>query len=196
MLSYISNAIGELQFQATMDNQINSSERSEQFVLEVIASQRRLYAYILTLIPDFNEANDVLQQTNMSLWRNADRFELGTSFIAWACRVAYYAVLEHREKIHRTRARFSDVLLDCLSHESESLIENEDVRLKALTKCLKEMPKHWSDLIQRRYVKEEMIKSIASSMGKTTDAISSRLFRIREMLWKCIRRRMKLEEAT
>jgi RNA polymerase sigma-70 factor, ECF subfamily len=179
-----------------MNNEASQGERSEKFTQQVIACQRMLYSYILTLVPNFNEANDILQQTNIALWRNAQRFEQGTDFNAWACRVAYFAVLEHREKTQRTNARFSDVLLDCLSREAEADIDNEDMRLKALSQCLHELPNRWRDLIDRKYVKEEVTKAIAASMGQTANAVTNTLFRIRQALWKCIRRRMVLEEGT
>lgn len=178
-----------------MKNQAEHFARSERFVEKVVAHQRRLYAYILTLIPDPNEASDVLQQTNMALWRNAERFEVGTNFNAWAYRMAYFAVLEHRENKKRSRARFTEELVDRLSQEVDSYTDEEESRLKALSKCLSELPTQWRDLIHRRYVKDEMVKKIAPSLGQSSNAVANTLFRIRHSLWKCIRRRM-MEEAS
>src|SRR5690606_4303558 len=133
--------------------------RSEAFIAEVVASQRRLYAYILTLVPDPNDASDVLQQTNMALWRDSDRFQEGTNFIAWAFRIAYFKVLEHREKSQRDRRRFRDTLLDDLAEESPAYSqESDDCRLDAMKQCLETLPVKHRDLIRRRYSRGESVQ--------------------------------------
>ena len=66
---------------------------SNEFVSLLTASQRRLYAFICTLVIDRTDADEVLQETNLALWEQAERFEAGTDFVAWACRVAHYKVL-------------------------------------------------------------------------------------------------------
>lgn len=172
-----------------------SLTRSESFVEQVIASQRRLYAYIITLLPDPNEASDVLQQTNMALWRDAERFIEGTSFIAWALRIAYFMVLEHREQRQRIQRRFSDVLLENLARESASLTENEDSRLIAMRKCLEELPASHKDIIRRRYVQGETVKAMAASMRQTANTMANSLYRARRMLWNCINRRLEMENT-
>ena len=68
----------------------------DQFVLEIIAAQSRLYAYILSLVLNREKARDILQQTNLVLLEKEREFEWGTNFGAWASRVAYYEVLTDR----------------------------------------------------------------------------------------------------
>ncbi|MCE9556371.1 MAG: RNA polymerase subunit sigma-70, partial [Planctomycetes bacterium] len=54
---------------------------SELFVRELTASQPRLRAFIFSLLPNRDAALDVLQDTNVVLWRKAATFEEGSSFI-------------------------------------------------------------------------------------------------------------------
>ncbi len=169
---------------------MDPTHRSEQFVESVIASQGRLYAYILTLLPDPNEASDVLQQTNMVLWRDANNFEEGTDFRAWSLRVAYYCVLEHRSKGKRQRKRFSSVLVETLAQEMKGDSVDDNQRLEAMLKCLEHLRPHERELVYRRYSKGEMVSAMASSMGQTANGLANQLYRIRRSLWNCIQNRL------
>jgi RNA polymerase sigma-70 factor (ECF subfamily) len=174
---------------------VESINRSEQFAADVVASQRRLYAYILTLLPDPNDASDVLQQTNMALWRDAERFEPGTNFIGWAFRVAYFKVLEYRTKVQRERRRFRDTLLEDLAQESEAYsLENENARLSAMMRCLESLPAKQRELVRRRYTMGESVQTLAASSGQAANALANALFRIRRALWNCIQRNLAMEE--
>jgi RNA polymerase sigma-70 factor (ECF subfamily) len=74
------------------------------FTTHLMAVQRRLYAYILTILPNLSDADDVLQDTNAVLLRKRTQFVAGTEFGAWACRVAYFEVLALRRKRQRERS--------------------------------------------------------------------------------------------
>ena len=97
-----------------------SADSDSQFADQLVAIQRALYAYILTLLPRPGEASDVLQDTNVALWRNAARFQPGTDFRAWAYRVAYYQVLTQRRKHDRDRLRFDESLLTALAEQLDA----------------------------------------------------------------------------
>ncbi|MCH9001552.1 MAG: hypothetical protein IIC02_03175, partial [Planctomycetes bacterium] len=78
---------------------------NEQFVRELTANQSRLLAYVLTLLPDYEAAQDVAQNTNVVLWRKADTFREGTQFMTWACQVARLEVLAYFRDQGRDRRR-------------------------------------------------------------------------------------------
>ncbi len=84
-----------------MDNPLDHDE----FTSQLVAVQRRLYAYILTILPNLADADDVLQDTNSVLLRKRKEYAAGTEFGAWACRVAYFEVLALRKKRQRERGR-------------------------------------------------------------------------------------------
>ena len=95
---------------------------SEEFVRLLTEAQGPVYGYLLTLIPDRNRARDLLQETNITLWKKAATFEEGTNFNAWACKIAYFHVLSFRRKMAREKLVFDDDILDyiCLLYTSPS----------------------------------------------------------------------------
>ena len=115
---------------------MSKADSNSQFADQLVAIQKGLYAYILTLLPRPGEASDVLQETNVVLWRDAVRFQPGTDFRAWAYRVAYYQVLAQRRKHRRDRLRFGESLLTILAEqldgESPAVQEEETLALTRL----------------------------------------------------------------
>jgi len=167
---------------------------SDAFLQLVAGNQGRLYGFILTLLPDPNEANEVLQQTNMALWHDAERFVEGTNFIAWAFRIARFMVLEHRERLRRSRLRYTDTLVDDLASEAVAFSELEESRLDAMRHCMERLADDHRNLLHRRYVEGESVAAIASSTGQTANALANCLYRIRRALLDCIQRRLAAEE--
>lgn len=170
-----------------------STHRTDTFVELVVSHQRQIYSYILTLLPDPDRACDVLQQTNLVLWRDADRYSEGTNFHAWACKVAYFQVLDFRNKMRRDRLRFSQELLEELERELQSDADDEPRRLIAMRKCVKELSGDHRDLLGRRYGRGESVPAIATTVGRSQASVANALYRIRVALLHCIERRMAAE---
>ena len=166
----------------------------EQFVRQMTGLQDRLFAYILTLLPNADQAADVLQEANVVMWRKMNELEAGQSFEAWACRVAFYEVLSFRRNQHRDRHIFDDALIQRISDESSTRHTGESTMSHALEHCLGELPERDRELIRERYQDESSIAAIAESSGKTPGAVSTALHRVRRWLLKCIRRQLGQEE--
>ena len=170
-------------------------ENSDTYTREVLSVQRRLYAYILTLIPSFTDADDILQQTNAVLLRKRDDFRPGTAFGAWACQVAYYEVLAHRKRQQRERVLFSDELLAELAPEAASSVETLDRKLAALEHCTQKLPPRDREMIHLRYRQELASDAIAARVGRTSEAARRHLYRIRVALLRCIETRLTSTEG-
>jgi len=61
---------------------------SADYIYQVTRAQRALYCFITTLIRRPADAEDVLQETNLVLWRKAAEFISGRDFMPWALRIA------------------------------------------------------------------------------------------------------------
>jgi len=160
---------------------------SESFVREMTACQGQLYAYILTLLPDLDAANDVLQETNLILWRKWHEYSEGTSFHAWVCRIAYYAVLAHRRDLARDRHLFDEELVSQIARAATERT-SEEGQVLALRRCLSRLTAPQRDLIRERYSKQTSVDVIARTLGTTAQALASRLYRIRQVLQDCVHR--------
>src|SRR5438876_114839 len=72
--------------------------KGKSFLRLFLQNERRIYAYILTLLPRRADAEDVLQEASLVMWDKFDEENPPDDFAAWGCRVAYFKVLDFYKK--------------------------------------------------------------------------------------------------
>jgi RNA polymerase sigma-70 factor, ECF subfamily len=174
---------------------MSGSDNDELFVNHVTAFQRALFAYILILLPDVADASDVLQETNLVLWRKRAEFDIHQNFAPWARAIARYQVLAHFKKQKRERLRFSETLLSQLAEVTvaRQAKDSESEQL-ALENCVDELTPTNRELLRLRYSSGLSLTEIAQRMSRSADAIRGALYRIRGDLAGCIRRKLSAME--
>jgi RNA polymerase sigma-70 factor (ECF subfamily) len=167
-----------------------------EFIQLLTSNQSRIYAYILSLVFDPDQANDVLQQTNAVLWKKSEEFELGTNFIAWSFRIGHFQVLAHRKKIQRDRLIFDDDLVGELAKVTTGFDETFEMRQRLMRNCLENLNDRQRDLIRRRYSIGANVAKIATDVGSSVNAIKQVLFRARRNLIECVAVHLATEEQS
>jgi len=170
-------------------------EPDEQFLREFTASQRRLFLTILSQVGRPADAEEVLQNTNLAIWRKSDTFEPGTNFAAWSATVAGYEVLKWREKKSRDRLRFSDEFVAAVAREAEANPDLWEERRRVLERCVEKLSDKDRDLLTRRYTPgtdgdEVQGKDVAEMLGRPVNAVYQSLGRIKKTLAECVRREL------
>lgn len=165
---------------------IASHEPNEQFVRQLTDYQSRLRAYVLAILGNPDAVGDVLQDTNVALWRKASQFVEGTDFGAWARSVAYFEVLAYRKRRNQDRHVFDDDLLREVADEAAKQTDTLDAELVTLQRCVERLSQLDQRLVQARYTPGGSVKELARQRGKSAGAISLALYRIRNELADCI----------
>ena len=176
---------------------VPATPEQDEFVRLLTEHQASLRAYVYSLMAGGPGTNDVLQETNITLWHKRDKFRLGTNFTAWSFAVARFRVLEHRRKVQRRNEfAFHEELAEQLAFNEEDLApDRTEMRSTALEACMKRLsPKH-RELIELRYDRAVSIKDFARENGRSAGSIRVTLHQIRANLRKCINRRLRLEGA-
>lgn len=171
-------------------------DRTEEFVRLLGQTQRYRFAYMMSLTNNREVTEELLQETNLVLWREFENFELGTNFTAWSCRVAFNQLRAWRKKQQRSRLKFSDEFLEAVAGELEAASDRSDERVHCLQGCVALLPEHHRQLIQYRYTAGESIETIAERTGKSLDSVYRMLSRIREKLRDCVSEKMTLGESS
>lgn len=167
----------------------------EQFLRLFMESERRIYAFIVSVLPNLTDADDILQETSLILWKKFDQFRPGTDFIAWACRTAQFEVLKFYEKQGRSKLQFDVEGLEALQQEVVAMGPLIEAQQVALARCLEKLSDRDRDLLRRRYVEEATPKQIAELVGRSLDAVYKALTRIRDSLLHCIQRKLEKESG-
>jgi RNA polymerase sigma-70 factor, ECF subfamily len=168
-------------------------ERVDEFVRLLGQNQRRVFLYVLSLVPVWADAEEVVQETNVVLWREFGQFAAGTNFSAWACKVAFHQVLAFRKRRQRDRHTFDDDVLGRLGAEAEDIGDELEDRGQALAGCLQRLPAPQRELVRLRYNEGQSVEVIAAAQRRTVDAVYRALSRVRQLLHECITRRLERE---
>lgn len=156
------------------------------YVQQLVACQTRLRAYINAAVGNSANAADVLQRTNLVLWKKAAMFRRDAEFLPWALGVARNEVLGFIRDNARDRHVFShEVASMLLDAASEHLSETQD-RQELLSRCLERLPERSRNLLRLRYADDLSIEQIASQTDRTQDSVKSVLLRLRKKLEQCV----------
>jgi RNA polymerase sigma-70 factor, ECF subfamily len=170
-------------------------QKKELFVRLLASHERRLYAYILSLHPNWSDAEDIFQETNVRLWRDFDNFDPTTNFAAWATSIAYYQVLTWRKRVSRNHLVFDDELLQFIAERHEEMIPAAESRHRALGSCLQELSGQSRKLLAQCYTPGAEVKEVAKACGRNPPAVYKALQRIRAALRKCIEQKLRTEST-
>jgi RNA polymerase sigma-70 factor, ECF subfamily len=161
-------------------------DRATRFIELLTAYQRDLYVYINTLLVGDSAAVDVLQDTNLDLWARLESFDSARPFLPWAYGFAFQRVLAYRKSRRRSRLVVSDDIVRLISDAYTRDPTSADARITALRSCLEKLDPQQSQLVRDRYVEKMSVKTMAARLGHTANQISARLYRIRQVLARCI----------
>ena len=151
--------------------------------------QPAVRGYVLSMVPDFSLADDIMQEIFLVVTRKAGDFEIGTSFPAWVKTIARFKALE---AIRAGRGRFetlSEEVLQALDAERQELRNTTDERLALLASCLEELAPQARRSIDLRYKQDHLPPQIAGLMGCTVQSVNVTLSRARAFLRDCVVRK-------
>lgn len=169
-----------------------SESTTVRYMQQVIAWQTRLYAFILSLTGNPNEADDVLQNTNLALLQKQSDYRPDANFLAWAMQMAYLEVQRHRDSNARAKRRIDDALLDQLAAKAQESIGEPTAELRTLRDCMLRLSPSEREMLTLRYGGKSIL-AIAESWGRTVGSISQTLYRVRGKLAECMKRALRAE---
>lgn len=177
---------------STSDNS-TTSPPDEEFVRLFTRHQRPLFLYLLSRVPNPVEAEEILQEANIIIWRKFAQFASGTNFLAWATQIAKYEVLKYHERHQRDKLKFSDHFVEQLAEEEGEDTTHWELRREALMNCLGKLRSKDRELIERRYSPGQNGLSLAEVLERPVNSIYQSLGRIRRTLLECIHRELNTE---
>lgn len=166
----------------------------EEYVRLLAEHERSLETYVHGLMRRAADAEDVLQECKLVLWKQFDRYEPSTNFLAWARKIALNLILNHRRKENRRQTspidqKFIEAVAAEIDKQSDKLVQ----RSEFLRGCLLELPKAHRQAIVWRYYEGCEVDEIAAKSGRSEGATYRFLSRIRQMLNECIKRKLEAQ---
>lgn len=163
--------------------------------------QSRVRAFVGRFVRDASAVEDLAQDTFVRAYRALAQFREDSSLAVWLLGIARNLALMHLREESRRRAKEADVLHLALARwltpgvESGESDADHDRALAALEACVDRLPAHSAELVEAHYFKGRGVADMARSSGKKESTLGMTLFRIREILRRCVRARLSGSEA-
>jgi RNA polymerase sigma-70 factor, ECF subfamily len=161
-------------------------DQVELFVRLLAQNQCRIVVYVMSMVPNWSDAEEIIQETNLVLWREFGQFRPGTNFTAWAYRIALNRVLTWRRRKRRERLEFSDTFVEAVADLSAAEADRLAERSRALALCIEKLPAKHRLLLELRYKQGRDTAAMARELGRSVGAVLRTLSRIRHVLQDCV----------
>ena len=161
-------------------------DADDEFIRRFTRSQRALHAFIIGMTPTRSDADDILQEVNLALWKKRHLYDSGQDFLRWAFGFAVVEIRSFRCRIANRRLWFSDAVLDSLAAEWPSQSELQEHRRDALVSCLEKLVTREKQFVAAFYRREATAQQLADESGKPLRTVYNTLERAREWLRRCV----------
>ncbi len=146
-----------------------------------------VYAFILQRVRNHADAEELLQETFVAVYRSIDRYSGKAAPLAWVYGVAknttYNRLRLQKRRAERLEAVGGDPLRGSTTREESPEAGLEYRRtLEDLSDRLQKLRPWQVEVFMMRYVDNLPIREIASRMDRSNDAIRSSLYRMKRML--------------
>lgn len=153
------------------------------------ADKNRLYAYIYAYVLDYSAADDIFQETSMTLWREFQKFESGSNFSKWANGIAFNRVRTFRQNQKKYKLGIDDDIVQELA-DVVAASDNDATAAPSkwwrLTHCSKRLSAPLKRIYQAFYIEELKAQEIADNSGRSIHAIRKSIHKLRKVLFDCV----------
>ncbi len=172
------------------------AERTEAYLRLLTQNDRWLAAYVYSLVHTQADAEDILQDCKVVMWKQFQNFIVGTNFRAWARKIVTYHILNYRRsKARHPSSELDEAFIEAVSAEIELNETLLDRQSDALQTCLRKLSEPHRKMIVLRYYEDLDIDAIAAKTGQTSGAAYRLLSRIRKLLNDCVQRQLALSRV-
>lgn len=170
----------------------NNSTSPDVHTLQVqalfVQHQKAVLAYVLSIEPNLHDAEEIVQETFVTVSRKASNWTSGTNFLAWVCTIARFNTLHFQRTRSRRKARLAGDVVILLAEYFENDVSVFQSRVTDLRQCLRKLSPKARDLVERRYNDGSWPEQIAEDVGWTANAVRVALTRARNTLRECLER--------
>lgn len=159
----------------------------DQLVRQILQHQASVYRFLCSLVGNSSDAEDLLQQTMLTLWQKRDD-QTTEDILPWAFSIAKNHARNHVRKTARRGDThgLSEETLERIAAVREKRLDSTNRRSQALDHCLDHLPTEQQALVSDFYERRQTPEQIAQKQSKSVDSVYKSLQRIRRRLFECI----------
>ena len=154
---------------------LQDSSTSQEAFRELISDYKeRLYWHIRNMVKDHDDADDVLQNTFLKVYRNIRQFKGDSKLYSWIYRIATNEAITFLNKKARrlqiTSEDLQNLIIDNL--ESDVYFEGDEIKLK-LQKAIATLPDKQQQVFNMKYFEELKYREMAEILETSEGALKA-----------------------
>jgi RNA polymerase sigma-70 factor (ECF subfamily) len=171
----------------------DSTAQTEAYLRLLTEHDRWLATYVYSLVASAADAEDMLQEVKVTMWKQFAKFQAGSNFRAWARTIATHQILNYRRSSKkRAHSEIDEQFIEAVAAEIDRRADQLDGRADALRLCLRKLPEAHRKIVVWRYYEDCGVEEIAAKSERTVEAVYRLLSRIRTVLNECVSREVAL----
>jgi RNA polymerase sigma-70 factor (ECF subfamily) len=157
----------------------------EAFLRLLALHEAQLLGFLCAIVPGFQDAEDLFQQTVLTMWQKFGDFEPGSSFVGWGCQIARFKAMNYL-RAKRVPSLDSDTIEMLATTQQDEDPNGRLERRRALATCLAKLREADAAIVTAAYADGISLKDIADQLGRSAGGVANSLARIRAALYQCI----------
>ncbi|AQQ08889.1 Sigma-24 [Sedimentisphaera cyanobacteriorum] len=150
----------------------------------------KLYNYILMIVPNTADADDIFQEASLIMWQKRDTFKKGTNFLSWGRTIARYCAKNYCRKHYSRSSYLDNDILELIESENAKEDAGSDIKKELLEECVEDVSGSCKNLLSMKYQQRFTLSEIAGILDLSITAVHRRLSKTHDILSRCIGRKM------
>lgn len=146
--------------------------------------QPRILKWSFDLIGDHELADEVAQESWVSIYKGMEKLKDPALFRFWAYRIVQRRSADWIRKEQRKRASLAEVEHDGPPIAASDMADNSEDTVSTMLKAIKELPEGHQQMLRLFYMEKMPVKLLAKTLGLPEGTVKSRLYYAREQLKK------------
>jgi RNA polymerase sigma-70 factor, ECF subfamily len=172
-----------------------SQDADKVLIERFVSNQDMLYGYIVSILPNWADADEVFQETSLILWERRGSYDPERSFIAWSYGIARNVAHNFIRKNLSSGRTLNSGLFDEVEEARLRLGDVMQRQADALRHCLERLTDKQRTFLMNCYSTNSPKVQLAGQLGLSENAVYLKLSRLRKTLLGCIRRTLRREEG-
>ncbi len=152
------------------------SKKNQAFELLVRKYQQKIYWQIRRIVEDHDDANDVMQEIFLKVWKSLDGFREDSQLYSWLFRITHNECITWHRKNSRTRNHDDVSTLSKADEESlpsdEQTISSNEIE-KKLYEAIETLPEKQKIIFHLKYFQELKYEEISTQLGTSVGALKA-----------------------
>ena len=163
---------------ARLVEEFKAGHAEQAFTAIVRKYQQRMYAVVRRLIPDHDDADDVVQEAFIRAYQALPEFRAESQLFTWLYRIAVNVAMNfnRRKKLHET-SDIDELMYDPASDDAkpDEVLEKTEFR-HLVEQAIQALPEKQRVVFQMRYFDEMPYEEMAKVLNKSVGGLKANYF--------------------